>query len=386
MTKINLLFVITKLELGGAQKQALSVLRHLDREKYNLFLFTAYQGPNYSEALGLPGLKIKRSLFLERPVNLLFDFLALIELIIFIKKNKINLLHTHSSKAGILGRFAAKISRVDVVLHTVHGWSFNDFQPPFLRSLYVWLEKICAAFSDKIIVVSEHDRHKGLTSGIGREDQYRLIRYGIDHSEFLDQDGSFRKEFGISPQEQVVGMVSCFKPQKAPQDFIKLAVLVSRKISGVKFVLVGDGILRRSVEKLVNFNNLQDRVILTGWRKDIPSVLSGFDVFVLTSLWEGLPIAALEAMASSLPVIATSTGGITELLAEGKTGFLVPPHDVVAMSEKVSLLLGDRDLRSKIGEKAQEALSAEFTTTGMVGQFQRLYSELLQSGKGSHVN
>ena len=381
MSKINLLFVVTKLELGGAQKQVLSLLSRLDREKYRLFLFTAYNGMIYPDALKIPDLKIKRSKFLERSISILPDLFSLIELCLFIRKNKILLVHTHSSKAGILGRIAAKLSGVQIILHTVHGWSFNDFQNPFLRGIYVRLEKICAVFTDKIIVVSDHDRLKGLAENIASPACYRLIRYGIDREDFACEGDSFRKEMGIAPSEPVVGMVACLKEQKAPVDFIRLAASVSARFKNARFVLVGDGVLRRSIEKFIRGQGLEKNVILTGWRRDIPAVLAGLDVFVLTSLWEGLPIAVLEAMASSLPVVATATGGIEEVIIDGRNGFLARPRDIPQMSERISQLLSDRELRVKMGGIAKERLSCEFSTSAMVAESHRLYDDLFRLRK-----
>lgn len=185
----KILYVITKLELGGAQKQLLSLIRHLDREHNAIFLFTAKEGLLCNEALSIDRLKVKRSKFLERPIHPLKDLLALYELYAFIKANNIDIVHTHSSKAGILGRVAARLARIRIVVHTLHGWSFNDYQPFFARMLYVYLERFAARFTNKLIVVSYHDREKGLKNYIGKADKYTLIRYGIDYSEFSKDEG-----------------------------------------------------------------------------------------------------------------------------------------------------------------------------------------------------
>jgi glycosyltransferase involved in cell wall biosynthesis len=380
MPKINLLYIITKLELGGAQKQLLSLIRGLDKEKYNLFLFTAKDGLLINEALAIKNLNLRRSIFLERRINPLKDLAALIEATVFIKKNKIQIVHTHSSKAGILGRFAARLAKVPLIIHTVHGWSFHDYQYVVINYLYLILERISASFTGKIIVVSDFDRYKGLKNSIGCKNKYVLIRYGIEASQFehKEKPGDFRKSLGLKDTDLVVGMAACFKPQKAPLDFIKLAKVIKISFSNVKFILVGDGRLRQKVCALIKKLNLENQVILTGWRNDLSMILSSLDVFVLTSLWEGLPIVILEAMAAKVALVATDTGGIQEIVANAKSGYLVKPNDLLSMQAKVEALLKDPRLREEFTKASQAViLSGEFSLNRMVADTEKIYSSLL---------
>lgn len=376
MPKINLLYLITKLELGGAQKQLLSLISRLDKNRYNIFLFTAKGGLLLSDARAIRGLRIKTSVLLERPINPFKDLLALIEISLFIRKNNIDIVHTHSSKAGILGRLAAGFTKNKIIIHTVHGWSFNDYQPGLCRYFFILLERLSAKFSDKLIAVSMHDIKKGLARRIGNHKKYRLIHYGIDYSEFARQDSKVREEMGIKPGELAIGMVSCFKPQKSPRDFIKLAFLVNKNLSDAKFVLVGDGILRKTIERLIDRLGLREKVILTGWRRDIAGILPAMDVFVLTSLWEGMPVSVLEAIRACVPVVATDTGGISEIISEGRTGFLVSPGNMEAMAERVIFLLKDRQMRENIAGQAKESLCHDFELRNMVNNIDSLYRDL----------
>ncbi|MFA5200198.1 MAG: glycosyltransferase family 4 protein [Candidatus Omnitrophota bacterium] len=384
--KINLLYIITKLELGGAQRQLLSLITGLDKERYRVFLFTAKEGLLVKEAGLIPGLTLKKSRFLERPVNFIKDILAFIEICVFIKKNKIEVVHTHSSKAGILGRFAARACKVTVIVHTVHGWSFNDYQPRILRDFYLSFEKICAKFTGKIIVVSYSDREKGLNSFIGSQEQYVLIRYGINASEFALSHlrNQARQSLGIDKDELAVGMVACFKPQKSPLDFVKIASAVKREICGIKFIMVGDGQLRNKVYSLIKELGLQDKIILAGWRQDIAFILSALDIFVLTSLWEGLPIAVLEAMAAGKPIVATDTGGISEVIENGKSGYLVKPKDSQAMQNRITELLRSRQKREEFSGLARErADSEEFLLARMVRDTGELYLNLWEEARNA---
>lgn len=395
MLKINLLYVITKLELGGAQKQLLSLITYLNKQSYNPSLITAGNGLLIKNALSIKNLRIKKSRFLGRPINPLMDLLVLYEIYGFIKKNKIDIVHTHSSKAGILGRWAGRFAGAKIIIHTVHGWSFNDYQNRLFRKIIIWLEQLTAVITDKIIVVSEYDKQKGLDNHIGNKDKYKLIRYGIDYREFSVKNRGLREELGIDDHSLLVGMVSCFKPQKSPQDFVKLAFLINKSLNQidshrknsfnrtvvanrVKFILVGDGVLRKKIGRLTSKFNLEQDMILAGWREDVARILSAMDIFVLTSLWEGLPISVLEAMSASLPIVATNTGGISEVVLEGKTGFLVSPRDINKMVEKINELLRNEILRKQIGQSANVSLSCDFTIENMVSNTEDLYCNLIK--------
>lgn len=379
MRKIRILYVITKLELGGAQKQLLSLIRGLDPEKFDILLFTSRGGLLLNEAMGIPGIKVKISGFLDRSINPYKDIRAFFELRDFIRTNNIDIVHTHSSKAGIIGRLAAGAPGNKIVLHTVHGWSFNDFQPWWVRALFLRLERCAARFTTRIIVVSKHDLAKGLAMGIGNVNNYSLVRYGINRSEFIpEKDDSLKSELKIGRDDLIVGTISCLKPQKAPEDFIRLAQRICGPRENVKFILIGDGVLRPKLERLINKWGLNGRVILLGWRRDIARLLPALDVFVLTSRWEGMPIAAIEAMSCALPVVATDTGGISELIKDNDNGYLAYPGDIRGMSDKLLVLLKDEGLRRKTAESGRISLGHDYSLPEMVKKTQDLYENLLK--------
>ena len=384
--KINILYVITKLELGGAQKHLLNLTRGLDKERFNPFILTAHDGLLVDAARQIPGLQLVRCRFFERPIRPVKDILTLFFLYRFIRNNNIDIVHTHSSKAGILGRLAAKAAGVKNIIHTVHGWSFHGYQSGIAYYFYLFLEKLCASFSSQIIVVSQWDKRQASQHSVGRQDKLKLIRYNINLEEFRNKAGAIRvkEEFGLSGADLVVGMVACFKAQKAPLDFIKLAAAVANDFPNAKFILVGDGVLRKKVCALINKLNLKRKIILTGWRNDIASILSCLDVFVLTSLWEGLPIAVLEAMAAGVPVIATDTGGISEVVLSGKTGYLVKPHDIQALQERLKELLTNPYLRNELSKSAGLSLeSDEYSLDNMLQNTTQLYLDLCLGGKNA---
>ena len=375
---IKILHIITQLELGGAQKNVINILSHLDQEKFEIHLISS-RGALDEEAENIPNIHLALLPFLKRELNPFFDLPALLYIIFYIKRNKIGVVYTHSSKAGILGRWAAKIAGVPVIIHTIHGWGFHDFLKTFLNDLYIFLEKVTAKITTRLVAVSEDDIRKGLEHGIGSPQQYLLIRCGIDR-ELLRAAGRTREELryalGVRDAEQVVGMVACLKPQKNPIDFVKAASLILAKNPLTKFFLVGDGVLRSALEAEVQNRNLGGHFFMLGWRKDIDRVMPVFDVFVLTSLWEGLPVVLTEAMNFSTPIVAYDTSGIAEVVKDGVNGFLVRRKDVDGLAEKVGLLLENPERRQRMGQWGQHLVSNDaFQLSHMVRQFEQLYSE-----------
>ena len=384
--KINILYVITKLELGGAQKQLLSLIRGLNKEEFSPHLVTGEHGLLAGEAEKIPDLRLTRCRFLDRSIRPIKDLRAFFFIYSFIKNNNIDIVHTHSSKAGILGRWAAKAAGARIIVHTVHGWSFHDYQHKIPYHLYLFLERACAVFTSKIVVVSQSDKNKGLRQGVGGPDKYELVRYAVNTREFKNGGvpSAAKEKLGLSGRGPVVGTVACLKQQKSPQDFIKLAAAIKKGFPDTKFILVGDGVLRKKVCSLIKKLKLERDVILTGWRNDIPLVLSSLDVFVLTSRWEGLPISALEAMAAEVPLVATDTGGIREIITSGKTGYLVKTGDIQAMRNRVSELLKNPGQRNEFARLSRETVgSEEFSLNNMLKATEEIYFSLWRSRKNA---
>ncbi len=375
MTRV--LFVLTKPELGGAQTHVLSLLEGLDRDRYALELFTARDGFLMRRFCGIPGVRVHRSSFLDRSLSPVKDVLALFELYFFIKKNKIDVVHTHSSKAGILGRLAAWLAGVKLIVHTVHGWSFHDCQPKLFYGVCVFLERYCARFTDVLVVVSTLDHDRGITLGIKPRCHYVLIRCGIRHKDYQNVNArreAARKELGIDPRCLVVGTVACFKPQKDPLAFLRLVCGIRKEFQQVRFLMVGDGPMRQKISSFLCAQRLDSDVILTGWREDIPDMLAAMDVFILTSLWEGLPVVVLEAMSAGIPVVATDTGGVRDVIIPGETGELVAPGDEGMMLEKVLSILTDDGLRHRLARQGLlKVLEKEFSIKETISRVAQVY-------------
>lgn len=386
--RYRVLLLVTKLELGGAQQIVLSTAKALDRSKFEVEIATT-PGLLLDEALSIPRSRVWIIPHMVRTPSPLNDIMAFLELLRLMRIRGYHLVHTHGSKAGILGRIAAWVYRVPVIIHTYHGFGFHRYQPWYERWLYVGLERVAAKVSKRLIAVSEANIRKGIAHRIGDPSKYVLIHGGTKIEEFTRASSSVNRrekriELGLDPDKPVVCMVACLKPQKAPLDFVELAYKVSLEFPDAQFLLVGDGILRPAVERRVRDLGLEGRFFLSGWRWDVPEIMASIDILVLTSLWEGLPLVIPQAMASGKPVVATKVDGSEEAVVEGETGFLVRPRDVDGASRTVLKLLSDPDLRKRMGEKGRE-MAPYFDEARMIAEEIRLYEELLEEGKGDET-
>jgi glycosyltransferase involved in cell wall biosynthesis len=379
----KIVHLITRLELGGAQQNTLYCVEHHDRDRFEVGLWAGEGGILDGSARAIERADVRILPWLVHPVAPARDLAAVLRLAPMLRD--VDLLHTHSSKAGILGRVAARLAGVRVVVHTVHGWSFNDVQPPATRRLYVEGERAAARITDRIVCVARADRERGLASGIGHDQQYRILRSGIDPSLYAAPAGArerLRASIGASPADVVVGSITNFKLQKGPLDLVEAARLARLRDRRLVFVVAGDGPLRGAVESAIAQASLNEAIHLLGWRDDVPDLLAAMDIFLLTSLFEGLPRVVLQAMAASVPVVATDTGGVAEVVAHGETGLLVPPGKPAAAADAVVALAGDASARARFAGAAWSRLGDEFDIRRMVPDLEDLYENLL-TGRSS---
>jgi glycosyltransferase involved in cell wall biosynthesis len=373
---IKVCYIITKLELGGAQKVALHVAKNIDKNIFDSFIIAGEGGILDHEAVKEARLYHIKDLV--REVSPLRDLKALFKIYSILKKEKPNIVHTHSSKAGITGRIAAKLAGVKVIVHTIHGYGFNETQKWFVKKFYVFLEKFCALLSDKLIVVTKEDIKKGQHYKIAKGNKFILIRAGIDtvlYKNFVLQP-NFKKTLGIDNNLRVITTIGPFKPQKNIKDFIKTASLITSRLKNVIFLIVGDGEQRKELEVLRDSLNLKNKIFMLGWRTDIAEILKASDIFVLTSLWEGLPCTIVEAMCCSKPVVANAVDGVKEIVVNGETGFLIEPNNYAKTAEKIMYLLNDETALKNISAKACASIDQEYDINHNLKQHEKLYLKL----------
>ncbi len=384
MDKLPVLHIITRLIVGGAQENTMFTAALLDPARFDVEILSGPQtGSEGSLIAEVRARDIPLTILpqLLRQINPQNDLLALWKLTRRMQTQRYAIVHTHSSKAGVIGRLAARLAGVPVIIHTVHGWSFHGHMSPAKRKMYILLEKFAASFTDAMIVVAKPDIEKGLREGIGRPEQYHVIRSAIPLDEFnpatVDRDAA-RAELGLPPNAPVLGNVGRFSPQKNPLDWVRVAGEVGRALPSCHFLLVGDGPLRADVEAALAEEGIAERTVLTGLRRDVPRLMAALDVFLLTSLWEGLPRVIPQAMALEIPVVANRADGTAEAIAHGETGFLCEPGEIAELAGHCLTLLRNPNLRRVMGQRGREFANREFDVRRMVAQIAYLYEVLLE--------
>ena len=370
--------------LGGAQENTLATVKGLSEKGEDVSLATGPPiGPEGS--LMDEARKIEAGLILipemRRDINPILDFVSFLRLYFLMLRERFDVVHTHSSKAGILGRLAGKLAGARIIVHTVHGLPFYPYQNRLVNFFYIMLERFAARLTDRIITVCEAMKEKALSAGIGRDGKFITIYSGFDLDPFLHVKGDImnkKRELGIREGERVIGKIGRFFPLKGHEYFIKAAPEVVNAFPNVKFLLVGDGILREKLQSEIRKLGLEDRFIFTGLveRKDIPLLISVMDILVHTSLREGLARVLPQAIACGKPVISFDIDGAGEVVIPGETGFIVPPEDVRGLSQAIIDTLSDV---RKLGQSGIKLIDPAFRTETMVDRIDTLYHELLKS-------
>ncbi|GAB1402428.1 glycosyltransferase [Elusimicrobiota bacterium] len=375
MKKIKICIIITKLELGGAQKVAIDLCKKLDQTKFEPFMICGLGGILDDETANQ--IKVYFVKDLIRELNPVKDLKAFFEIYKILKNEKPDIVHTHSSKAGILGRFTAFVCGTKNIIHTIHGFPFNDTQSFFKKNLYVFLERICAKISKFLIPVSTENIKKGLEHGIGIKDKYRYIRLGIDIENFknLNHAPLLKKELGLKETDMLVTTIGPFKPQKNLTDFINVANIILKQNNNYKFVITGDGAERKKLEDLIENYKIKNNVYLLGWRRDISNILNSSDFFVMTSLWEGLPISTIEAMSCGLVPIVNDVDGQREIIKNSENGFLIKPYDINETAGKILFLADNPGVKNEMSLKAKQTINDTFSIDYMIKQHENMYSQ-----------
>lgn len=375
--KLRVAHLITQLELGGAQQNTLFTVGHLNLDQYEPILICGPGGllDEESRAGAWPTYFVR---WLVRPVRPWKDAMALVSIYRLLRQIKPHIVHTHSSKAGIIGRLAAYAAGVPVIIHTFHGFGFTPGQPAWLRKLFVLAERFCACLSTHLVFVSKDNEEEAARLRIGRGKSKSLIRSGI-LVQSPPAGSSIRQDLGIPKEAWVVISVGNFKPQKNPLALATTAKRVLDSDPSIHFLWVGDGELRSAAEEDLKAHALFAQIHFLGWRRDIPSLLAASDCFILTSLWEGLPRALVEAALARLPSVAFAVNGVNDILIEGETGFPIPPQNTELAADKL-LWLKNHPLEARLmGQKARRQVELEFDINRMVRQQEQLYQELYEA-------
>ena len=383
--------VITRLIVGGAQENTIASVLGL-RRKPDLEV-SLISGPTYgpegsleNKVAAIPGL-LTVVPELVRPVHPLKDFVALRKLEQIFRTTRPDLVHTHSGKAGILGRLAAARAGVPVIIHTIHGPSFGNFQGALANFIFTAAERRAARVTTHFVTVANAMTEQYLAAGIGRPDQYTRVFSGFDLAPFLaaPNDLSLRAKLGLTPADIVVGKIARLFELKGHDDLFAVAPEIVRQNPRVKFLLVGDGPWRQKFEQQANTIGLRKHFIFTGLVPpgEVPALTGIMDLLVHLSRREGLPRALPQALAAARPVVATDCDGAKEVCLEGETGFLMPPGDLPALTARVLQLAGDPVLRECLGRTGQQFVRENFTVERLVDEQHALYLRLVSGVRAS---
>lgn len=368
---MRVLYAVTAAGFGGAPLHVLQVMEHMVKQGHEVGLVSSPE-PSLTRKARRLGAQIFHNPHFVRPLHPWKDFRAIWPVFKAVRDFNPDLVHAHSTKAGLAARLACVLLRKPVIF-TAHGWAFTEGRNILKRRLLAMAERLAARATAKIICVSEHDYALALQWKVGKPEQLVVIHNGIDPKLFMEADGaSFREELKLKGKP-VLTFVGRLAP---PKDLFTLLEAVKNLQDGV-LLIVGDGELRPQVERHIREQGLEERVRLLGERRDVPAILAASDIFALSSRWEGLPYTIIEAMMAGLPVVATRVGGVPELVEDRITGFLVPTRDPKALAAAIQRLLDDPELRKRMGQAGREKVLKEFTLDRMLAETQKVYEEVL---------
>lgn len=378
MTRIKVLQVITLSELGGAQKVVHHIAAGLDPQQFDVTVACAPGGELINWLRNLTnGVKLVEISGLRRDISPVNDIKTLYKLYLLMKKNNFDIVHCHSSKAGILGRLAAWLAGVPKILFTAHGWGINEYQSRVVRYFYTWIERLAGAVSSKVVCVSKSDLAKARSLKLVNNNKLCVIYNGLP--EIKIREGSLRRELNLTEKDIIIGTVARLAPQKHPLFLLETAKrMINCDNKGtckgrLYFVIIGDGPLRSECKRYISMNDLKGHVFLLGTREEAAVLVQDFDIFVLFSRWEGLPLTIIEAMMAGRPVVANAVGGVGELVVHQETGMLINKLDASEAEKALLNLISNPERRLSIGYSGRQRALNLFNIDQMVEEYKKLY-------------
>ena len=390
--KNKIIHIITRLDKGGSAENTLLTVLGLDKKKFDVILI---RGSTFESRMSRDeqaavisdlkkvedhGGRLVTIPFLFRKIHIIYDLLAFFFLLFFLIKEKPLIVHTHTSKAGLLGRLAAKLAGVPIIVHTAHGHVFFGYFGPFKTKLIIFLERLMSLMTDRIVALTHQEKEDYVSFKIVKKEKCVVIASGIELERFCPptpkENLHLKRELGLPDNALVVGTAGRLVPVKGPEYLIRAARQVLSRHPNTFFVFTGDGPLRPYLETMASDFGLRQKILFLGWRKDVSKVLSTYDLFILPSLNEGMGRVLAEAMALGKPIVASRTGGIPDLVNPGKNGYLVPPQDSDKLAEYILLLLEDREKRISMGNEGQW-MALNFGRERMIKRIDKLYEDLM---------
>ena len=388
--RIRVMRLIARLNVGGPAIQATLLTQRLNTQLFESQLITGVEGEHEGNMIELMNAGAQNSMFapieptivpeMGREISLRHDLHTLNLLVRMMRRQRPHIVHTHTAKAGFVGRVAARIARVPVVIHTFHGNIFQGYFSPAKTRLFAGIEKTLARSTDRIIVLSAQQKSEILALGIGREPQFRTIPLGLNLEAFVQSGtlrGQLRAELGVDAATPLVGIVARLVPIKAIHLFLQAARDVLRQKPDALFLVVGDGELRVELENQSRALGIEHSLRFLGFRADLPRIYADLNCVVLCSLNEGLPVAVIEALAAARPVVATDVGSVKNLVTSEQTGLLVPSQDVVALAQGINRVLDEPNIAQQWAIGGRERVYPALGIERLVSDIEALYLDVL---------
>ena len=376
ITPIRVMRIIARMNVGGPAVQVSGLMRGFNATEFDQRLYTGFcavDEADYLETLAHDVTAIRIAGF-GRRVSLSGDVKAFFSLVREIRNFKPHVIHTHTAKAGFLGRIASIISlQPSIRVHTFHGHLLNGYFGQFKRSLVVLAEKLLAVFTDELLAVGKKVRQDLLDAGVGNLEKFGIMPPGLALGRLSPKKES-QKSFGVSSSKLQVAFIGRVTQIKRPDRFLDVASEVKRRAIEVEFLMAGDGELLDACRERVKREYLPVKIL--GWQSDIEKVLSAADVLILTSDNEGTPLSLIQAGMAGLPVVTTNVGSVSEIVLAGTTG-IITGIDVQEIADAIEKLLNNHELRDKLGSAAQEFTTANFGVQRLVSDHENLYKKLL---------
>jgi glycosyltransferase involved in cell wall biosynthesis len=382
---VRVLQVIARMNIGGPAHYVSLVSGRIDRRRFQTLLVHGRLGPGEGSFESLAhdeGAPVKALAGLTPEMRPHEDLRALRGLVRLIRAYRPQIVHTHTAKAGFVGRVAAALSPGPrpIVVHTYHGHVLEGYFGRLTSGIYRLLERGLARVSDCLVGVSQATVDDLVRLGVARRDRFRVVPIGLDLRRFLQPDANaaaaLRSELGTRPGEVVVGFVGRLVPIKRVDLILRAVAAARRNGASIRLLIVGDGPCRASLEELARSLGIRDAVRFVGYLADPGPVAAAADIAVLASDNEGTPVALIEAAASGCPAVATAVGGVPDVVVPG-AGLLVPAGDHAALADGLARLARDPELRSEMGARARAHVSGTFSIERRIGDVERLYDDLL---------
>lgn len=383
MTKI--LRILNRFNVGGPTYNVAYLTKYLSDEYTTVLIGGEREDSEASSEYILKELDIPYTIVpdMKRSISLKNDIKALREIISIIKKEKPDIVHTHASKAGMLGRLAAKICGVPYIFHTFHGHVFHSYFGKKKTSFFIHLERLLARWSTAIIAISDIQKHElGDIYKICPSEKIQVVPLGFDLHKFTEQTDEKRKQFrtqyNLQDDEIAIGIVGRLAPVKNHEMFIDAICNCQKQTSKkIRAFIIGDGELAEQLQTYCKNTNTEQIITFTSWIKDVDVAYAGLDIVALTSFNEGTPVSIIEAQAAGKPVVSTNVGGINDIVQEDETA-LLSEIDTEKFTEKLTRLINDDDLREKMSEKSRQFSDSKFSYVRLCTDMENVYKKFMK--------